>query len=156
LDRASAIGSVEIEVEARSIMAMIRAENDEPRLALQLARQALELAQAARLAEKEAECLRVAGKLSAQTGQYEQAETLLRNSLALAIKQNDPYQQGLTLLALGQVYQHLIGLDPSEPEKWRAEACDSLNKAVEKFEALGAAHDLNLAQAALNQIQYPT
>jgi class 3 adenylate cyclase/tetratricopeptide (TPR) repeat protein len=156
LERASAIGSVEIEVEARSIMAMIRAENDEPRLALQLARQALELAQAARLAEKEAECLRVAGKLSAQTGQYEQAETLLRNSLALAIKQNDPYQQGLTLLALGQVYQHLIGLDPSEPEKWRAEACDSLNKAVEKFEALGAAHDLNLAQAALNQIQNPT
>ena len=118
-----------------------------------LAGQALELAQEAKLQAEEANCYRTLGILSGRAGQYDQAETYLRSSVELSAKQNDPYRQGLALLELGRLYLALAQAGDSSSTNWPAQASSTLTEAAEKFEALGAAYDLQVTRQALSQIE---
>ena len=93
--------------------------------------------------------------LRARAGETSEAEILLGQAIELSLAQSDPYRQAQALLELGRMYQSLAQTDYSAPDKWRAKALAILTQAAEQFEALGAAHDLDLAQAALNQLQNP-
>jgi tetratricopeptide (TPR) repeat protein len=156
LTLADTIGSSEVQIEARWILALVQAENDSLPLGLKTAKRALDMAQADGQTAKEIDCLRVLGVLQARAGESSEAEILLDQAIELSLAQSDPYRQAQALLELGRMYQSLAQTDHSAPDKWRAKALATLTEAAEQFEALGAAHDLDLAQAALNQIQNPT
>jgi len=153
---ADKIGSSEIQIEARWIMALIKGHKGTLPAAFDYAREALEMARSARLLEKEINCLRVFGTLHARAGQYHQAEDLLRYSIDLTQKQNDPYHHGLALLALGRVYQQKSSTQVEDSTQWQARAKATFSEALAKFRDIGAIHDLKLAQAALAQFETTT
>lgn len=150
---ADTIGSSEARIEARWAQALIRLENNDLPLAFFFAQEALEMAQAAGLMEKQADCLRVLGLLDSRVQQYDEAETALLTSVDLSKKQNDPYRQGQALSILGQMYQARAQSDPSAAPSWRAKAVTALSRAIQIFEALGAVHDLKLAQTVLGHTE---
>src|SRR5262249_413513 len=86
------------------------------------------------------------------SGAYAEAETLLRNSIDLCRQRNDPYQQGLALLELGRLYQHLVEADTRAEREWRMLALTALNGAVKLFNSLGASYDQRLAQESLRHL----
>jgi hypothetical protein len=106
--------------------------------------------------EGELDSLRVLGVLYARAGEYLEAEIRLHECVDLAHKHNDPYRHGQALLELGRTYQHLASVDAPAQTEYKAQAVTTLTEAARKFEALGAAYDLQLAQAALDQIQTKT
>ncbi|MDH3675651.1 MAG: tetratricopeptide repeat protein, partial [Anaerolineae bacterium] len=148
---ADEIGSSEIQVQARCCLALALA-GAELETSSGLAGQALELAQEAKLQAEEANCYRTLGILSGRTGKYDQAETYLGDAVELSAKQNDPYRQGLALFELGCLYLALTQAGDSSDTNWPAQAASTLNEAAEKFEALGAAYDLQATRQALSQI----
>jgi tetratricopeptide (TPR) repeat protein/nucleoside-triphosphatase THEP1 len=99
---------------------------------LLLANSALAQAKAAGLAFEEIDCMRTAGMVQHRAGQSETACQLLEESAALAQEQGDPYRRGLALLEIGRI---------CEPK--------ALTLAIEIFQMLGAAHDLQQAQTWL-------
>ena len=153
LTLADGIESPEIQTYARWILALVQAEQGHLETGLEFAQDALEMARIAGHVEGEADCLRVLGVLRFRTGQYDEAEAMLQNSVDLAVSQNDPYRQGLALLELGHAYQALTQTDQSLQLGWRTKAVVVLNQAIEKFNSLGAAYQLHLAQTALSQLQ---
>jgi uncharacterized protein HemY len=124
----------------------------EPETSLDVADQALKMAQAAKLEAEEANCYQTLGILSGRAGQYDEAEAYLRDAVDLSTKQNDPYRQGLALLELGHLYLALAQTNDAPDTTIMDHATSSLNEAAEKFEALGAEHDLQLVQLALNEL----
>jgi tetratricopeptide (TPR) repeat protein len=148
---ADEIGSSEIQVQARCCLARSLA-GVELETSSGLAGQALKMAQAAKLQAEEANCYRTLGILSGRAGRYDKAETYLRSSVELSAKQNDPYRQGLALLELGRLYLALAQAGDSCDTNWPAQASSILTEAAEKFEALGAAYDLQVTRQALSQI----
>jgi class 3 adenylate cyclase/tetratricopeptide (TPR) repeat protein len=153
LPLADKIGSAEIRAQARWVLALVQAEQAQWPAALETATQALEIARSAGLQEKEIECLRVLGTLHTHQGQFDQAEPLLRRSQELAVAQNDPYLQGQALFELGRLYRQQSAAHPVEAEAWQTKAAAALRQAAALFQALGAAHDLNLARQALSFAQ---
>jgi tetratricopeptide (TPR) repeat protein len=153
LTLADDIESPEIQVYARWILALVQAEQGHLETGLEFAQDALEMARTAGHVEGEADCLRVLGVLRSRTGQYDEAEAMLQDSVDLALKQDDPYRHGLALLELGRAYQSLAQIDQPSWLGWRAKAVVALNQAAEKFYTLGAAYQLQLAQTALSQLQ---
>jgi tetratricopeptide (TPR) repeat protein len=151
LGLADEIGSSEIQVQARCCLALSLA-GTELETSLGLAGQALEMAQEAKLQAEEANCYRTLGILARRAGRHDEAETYLRSSVELSAKQNDPYRQGLALLELGRLHFDLAQADDAPDMTITDQAASSLNEATEKFEALGAEHDLQLAQLALNEL----
>ena len=121
-------------------------------MSLDMADQALKMAQEAKLLAEEANCYRTLGILSGHAGRYAEAETYLRDSIVLSARQNDPYRQGLALLELGRLYLSLIQANDSADTSWPARASSTLAEAAEKFEGLGAEYDLQLVQLALSQL----
>jgi predicted ATPase/class 3 adenylate cyclase len=149
---ANSIKSQEVQVYARWILALAQAEQDRLPTAMSLAQQALEMAQSAGLMDQQADCLRALGLIRAASGLVAAAETDLLAALELAETQDDPYRQAQALLTLGQLYQRLAQAYPLDARDWPAEATSALHRAAQRFESLGAAHDLQLAQAALSQL----
>jgi uncharacterized protein HemY len=111
------------------------------------------MAQEAKLLAEEANCLRLLGALYAAMAQYSEAENCFRHSVALALEQTDPYRQALAQLEWGRMYVKLAKTEnPLQPD-WTTKAIIILSEAAEKFESLGAVHDLHLTQTVLGQIQ---
>jgi predicted ATPase/class 3 adenylate cyclase/Tfp pilus assembly protein PilF len=135
------------------LLALIKAERGDLEAGLESASQALQIASAAGLVEAEIESTRVLGALRGRAGDYVGAEALLRESAELCLKRNDPYRQGLALLELGRIYQHLA--HPTNPMRaeWEAKGVQALSKAVERFKSLGAAHDLQIAESLLRKME---
>ena len=69
------------------------------------------MAQDAGLVEQEADCRRALGILRARNGDYLEAESLLRESVDLALQSNAPYARGVALFELGRLYQGLMQTD---------------------------------------------
>lgn len=155
LELADAAGESEA-IQARWLLALIQTERGDVQAGLKSAEQALQMAQTAGLTEAEADCRRVLGVLCARAGNYQRAEALLQEAVDLCLSLNAPYNQGLALLELGRLYRYLAN-DPVETDEarleWRAKALTALDEAIEKFERLGAAHDLELAQAEMDGLQ---
>jgi tetratricopeptide (TPR) repeat protein len=148
---AEEIGSSEIQVQARCCLALALA-GDQPETSLDVAEQALKMAQEAKLQAEEANCYRTLGILAGRAGRYDQADTYLREAVERSAQQNDPYRQALALLELGRLYLALAQADEAPDTTTIAIAMSSLAEAAEKFEALGAEHNLQLAQLALNEL----
>jgi tetratricopeptide (TPR) repeat protein len=148
---ADGIGSSEIQVQARCCLALASA-GDKLETSLDVADQALKMAQEAKLLAEEANCYRALGILSGQAGRHAEAETYLRDSVDLSANQNDPYRQGLALLELGRLYLALARADDCSDTSWPDRASSTLAEAAEKFDSLGAAYDLQLVQLALDQL----
>jgi tetratricopeptide (TPR) repeat protein len=146
------IGSLEIQAFAGWILALIQAETDQLQVARQTAENALELAQSAKLLEREIECLRALGIIQTRRGRFDEAERSLSRSVELAIAQNHPYLQGRALYELGRSYLARSRTDAPAAEEQRVEARSRLNEAASLFESLGAAHDLELARDAIRAI----
>ena len=140
-------------IQAHWLLALIQAENGDLQTGLQSAEKALQMAKEAKILEQETECLRVLGALRARSGEYMQAEALFRESISLSSQRNDAYQKGLALLALGEMCQHLAHPDNPTHSEWQNKARQVLGEATQLFESLGAAHDLQVAQEALRQVQ---
>jgi predicted ATPase/class 3 adenylate cyclase len=151
-----AAGEAHQRVQARWLLALIQTEQGDVQAGLKSAEQALQMAQTDGLTEAEADCRRVLGVLCARVGNYRRAEALLQEAVALCLSLNAPYNQGLALLELGRLYRRQAD-DPVETDdarlEWRAKTQTSLDKAIEKFECLGAAYDLELAQAEMAGLQ---
>jgi uncharacterized protein HemY len=120
---------------------------------LQSAQQAIAMAQTAGLTEQMIDCLRALGILYTKTIDYKEARKYLQQSLDLALKKNDPYRYGKALLAFSTLYYQQCQNDTTNYEHWLATSKAFLSEATEKFVALGAAHDIHLAQLMLEQIQ---
>jgi predicted Ser/Thr protein kinase len=142
--------------DARRLLALAQAGKGDLQTGLETAEQALEMAQTAGLAEMEADCRRVLGVLHARAGDYLEAEVLLHEAIDLCLQLNVPYGQGWALFELGRLYQNLAHIaDPTQAE-WRAKALTALGEAIEQFERLGAARDLQMVRATLSQLQAET
>lgn len=155
LDLSDAAGEDEL-VQARWSLAVIQAEKGDLPTALETARQALRMAQAAGVQETEVDCRRVLGILGARAEDWAEAELQLRQSVELCVRLHDGYRQGQALHELGKLYERLALGGRSSPAEWRAKALAAYNQAIELFELLGAAHDLQTAQAALNALHSDT
>ena len=153
LKQADMVESVEIQVYARWIKALIQAKQGDLESGLKLAEQAQEMAHKAGFVEGEIDSLRVWGILQAQAKAHQEAQNLFRSSAELALKYNDPYRQGLAWLQSGQTYQSLAQTSRRHQHNWRAKAVIALNQAAQIFETLGAAHHHYLAQTALSRLQ---
>ena len=145
------IGSTENQIQARWILALIRAEAGELEKGLEMAEEALDKTRQTGLAEKESECLRALGILHRRGGHPTEAERRLQQSAELALSQADPYRHGLALLELGRLYQSLARTDHIKRASWRSKAEAALSDASQQFSSLGAAHDLSLTQRVLNE-----
>jgi predicted ATPase/class 3 adenylate cyclase len=144
-----------LEAEARWILALCQAENDVQQ-AITTAEEALQTARDAELTEAEANCCRVLGSLRARAGEYLEAELLLGESVDLCVQMNAPYNQGLALVELGRLYSHLADVDDASPAEWRGKALVAFSTAIDLFQSLGAAYDLQMAQDTLGQLQVAT
>ena len=153
LELSQAIGSNEIQVQARSILALTQAETENVETALESAERALALARQGGFQDLEGDCLLALGIVRARLGQWLEAETLFHESIEVCLQQQDPYRHGLALLEMGRMYQSLARTGDLAGAEWRAKAVQALNGAIERFERLGAARDLKLAQAALQESQ---
>lgn len=153
LSLADSTGSFESQIEARWTQALISLEKNDLLTAIEIAETALERAQAAGLMEKHADCLRVMGVVNTRLDRYDEAERALLSSVDFSEKQNAPYRRGQALLTLGQMYQLRSQLDSSSKRPWRTHAVSAFSRAAQLFEKLGATHDLDLAQTALNHLQ---
>lgn len=147
---ADEIGSHDVQVEARALVALIQGQTGEAEAGLELVKQALQTARISGLLKEEAECLRVQGILSTQLSDYVKAETSLRESAEFFRQINDPYRQGLALIALGQLYQAQAQVGGAD---WRAKAREALRGANSQLSAINAAYDLQRAQTTLAQVE---
>ncbi len=152
LTMAEEIGSVEIQSFARWVLALIQTETDQLQAAQQSAEEALEMARSAGLLEREIECLRVLGVVQTRSKKFDEAELSLRQSVELAIDQNHPYLQGQALYELGRLYLTLSQMDEPAANEWQAKARASQSEAANLFQSLGAAHDLQLTEEIISQI----
>ncbi|MBU0703131.1 MAG: tetratricopeptide repeat protein [Chloroflexi bacterium] len=153
LELADTVGSQDIQVQASWILALVEAESGELQAGLNTAEQALQTAKEAGLSEEQIFCLRALGVLRTRAERWEEAEAPLREALALCLEQSDPYQEGLTLLELGRLYHSRAQTGEPVEADWQPRAMAALREAAERFKALGAAYDLQMAQAALHELQ---
>ncbi|MCP4542219.1 MAG: tetratricopeptide repeat protein [Chloroflexi bacterium] len=141
---------------ARWLLALAQAGMGDLQTGLETAAQALEMTQTSGLAETETECRRVLGTLHARAGDYLEAETLLREAVDLSLQLNAPYSRGQALFELGCLYESMARIDDPARVEWRTKALTVLDEAVEQFERLGAARDLQNARATLSQLEAET
>jgi predicted ATPase/class 3 adenylate cyclase/Tfp pilus assembly protein PilF len=140
------------QIEARWVLALCQAEEDLEQ-ATASAERVLREARAAGLSELEAESCRLLGSLSTRAGDHLNAEVLLRESIDLCIQRRAPYQQGLALVELGHLYARLAEGDPATRGEWHSKARAAFSEAVEKFQSVGAAYDLRVAQEARSGLE---
>jgi class 3 adenylate cyclase len=139
-------------IQARWLWALVQAGKGDLAAALNTAEAALEMARSAGVAEAETDCLRALGILRARAGQYETAAALLEASADLGRQRNDPYREGLALVELGAVGERQSPTADASGTARRAQAMESLQQAIDRFERLGAAYDLRKAQVILNRL----
>jgi tetratricopeptide (TPR) repeat protein len=135
------------------IQARIHAQTGALQAGFELASQVLQMAQASGLSEEEVDAYRILGALYTHAADYGRAESLLQQSLELARERRNPYQQGVALLELGRLFEMQARERPQQRIKLLHKAEDVLAGAIEAFERLGAAYDLQMTQVLLQQIR---
>jgi class 3 adenylate cyclase/tetratricopeptide (TPR) repeat protein len=135
------------------IQARIHAETGEFQPGFELASQVLQMAQASGLSEEEVDAYRILGILHTRSADYDRSERLLRQSLELAQQRRNPYQQGVALFELGRLYELQSREHSLHRDKFLQKAEEVLIGAIDAFEQLGAAYDLQMAQLLLQQIR---
>ncbi|TFG73762.1 MAG: tetratricopeptide repeat protein, partial [Anaerolineales bacterium] len=133
------------DVELTWVYALIHAEQD-LETALKTTGNALKLARESNLFDQQAECLLALGKLYVLAGDFQQAESLFRESVDLNQQVHSPYGLGLGMLELGKLYLLLAREQTQNMGDWHSRALDRLRLAVQQFSKLGAAHNLAIAQ----------
>jgi class 3 adenylate cyclase/tetratricopeptide (TPR) repeat protein len=155
LEIADDIGSLELQIQARWLLAiaLTKTKNDLGP-GLKLAEQALEMARANGLSEKETECLFALGLIHGHAKDFTAAGALLRQSVALAQTQDDPYRQGLALLELARLAPG-TGTQSNQPDPdiSQVQKLAELEEAIGLFQTLGATYYLTEAQNLHYQIQ---
>ncbi|MGC9349349.1 MAG: ATP-binding protein [Anaerolineae bacterium] len=124
-----------------------------PAQAVEVAERGLELARERHQTEEEVNCLRILGEIKGQVGQHLEAESLLRESMDLCLQTNMPYEFGLALSAMGRLYVAVSQKQQANQEQWLDRAREMVQRAVEQFEKLGAAVELDRAQDALTALR---
>lgn len=135
------------------IQARIHAQTGALQAGFELASQVLQMAQASGLSEEEVDAYRILGALHTHAADYGRAKSVLQQSLELARQRRNPYQQGVALLELGRLYEMQARQRPRQRIKFLHKAEDVLAGAIEAFERLGAAYDLQMAQVLYQQIR---
>jgi hypothetical protein len=92
------------------------------------------------------------GLLHARMGGEKEAEARLQESIEICLERDDPYREGLALLELGRTYQRLAQAGDLAGMEWQIMALTTVEESLERFERLGAAHDLRMARKTLAQI----
>lgn len=149
---AETLGSTDVQIHARWVLASARAEEDLP-AGLAMAEETLRLARDTGLPDEEVNICRVLGVLHQRTGKLPLALEFLQQSLTIAREIDNPYLQGKALLELGRLQQNPAKQTNPYPDEWHRKAKISLQEAIGLFTRLGAHHDLGLAQAILAQIE---
>ncbi len=124
-------------VETLCGLATLRLLEGDPEAGLTLGRAALAAAQEQERPLALGAVNRVMGQAYRLLQKYQEAKSCLLDSLQLFEKQDSPYEQGVTLTELAQLYR-----DEDQPQ--RATAC--CDQAIAIFARLGAGHDLTVAQ----------
>ncbi|MEZ4590955.1 MAG: tetratricopeptide repeat protein [Chloroflexota bacterium] len=130
-------------VETLCSLATLRLLEGDPEAGLALGQEALTVATEQNRPLALGAVNRVLGQAHRQLRQYQQAELCLRDSLQLFEKQASPYEAGVTLIALAQLYA-------DENKQQKAIIC--YDEAMAIFASLGAGHDLTMAQSLRQKI----
>lgn len=146
------IGSAETEVQALWVLGLALADSGESERGLAHAERALAISRESGLTEKQTDSLRAVGLLRARQGQMEQALSLLEESAELCRAQNDPYRLGQAQLERARLLYALTRQGGPEARDAQPAARDALAEAIERFEMLGAAHDLRQARELERQM----
>lgn len=153
LNLAQEIGSQDSLAHALSLKALVLVQQLELGDALETATQSLAIARSVGLPDVEADSARTLGVVYLASGNVQEAETSLRESLELYRQIKDPYRQGLVLLELGSLYQKLAK-NTMPGQQGRYEKAHQLLKEAEGlFRKLGAAHDLKRLNERLEELQ---
>lgn len=115
--------------------------------ALEYSTRSLQIAEQGDFIDEKIEALLVSGEVCLKLGDWEKAETCLQEALQLAQQQNHALGEGQALAALGTLCLNRTDSASLEKPDWRAQANQFIERAAEKFEALGARHELRRAQA---------
>ncbi len=142
-----------VQIIARWTLALLQSEDGQPQEALVTASEALKMAKEAGLIEAEAECLRVMGLLLTKQGNHVEAETMLKQSSELSQQMYSPYNQGLSLLGLGQLYRAMAAARQSNRLEWLTRALDALHQAEDILSTLGALRDLRQVHASMEDVE---
>ena len=139
-------------IQFRLLQAQVQAERGHLQEAISLSAEVLQQAHSAGLLEEEADSHRVAGLLRARIGDWKEAESELRESFTLSVQHNYPYRKGQALLELGHLYQRWGRQSAATLADGHEKARQAYHDAREIFDKLGATYDLQMVEAALNQL----
>lgn len=126
-------------VQAGWLKALIECDRGGHERGVAIATDARKIAQHANLRESEADCCRALGIAYRRGKQYDHAERMLRESVALSEQVGDSYRRALALLELGATTLEAQRRDEARPH---------FDEATREFERLGAQHDLSRAHTA--------
>ena len=133
--------------------AWLESERGNLEKAIQVAQDALELAQETGMQEELIDCHRTLGRIHALQDRFVDAEQELRRSIALAQQRKDALREGQGWLELARLYQQAIREENPEKWEWHRHAQQAAEQATELFQALGAAYELRRAQHLLAELK---
>jgi predicted ATPase/class 3 adenylate cyclase len=129
--------------------AMILAEDDRMEEAIELAQEAVSLANEGGFLEEKKESLRVLGSLYIRRDEFDAAELHLEQALKLAREGTDHYRQAQVLVELARSALGRARSEPKQAEALGIRARTSLDEASLIFDRLGARFDLASSQLLL-------
>jgi predicted ATPase/uncharacterized protein HemY len=150
---ADSVQAQSVQVVGRGIRAMVESATGDLATALASATQALHMAKEAGLLEAEGEVLRMMGMLLTKQGSFVEAETMLKQSTELSQQMRNPYNQGLALLELGQLYRAMADTQQQTQTEWLRRSLQSLRECEAILANLGAARDLQKAHDAIGEVE---
>ncbi len=110
------------------------------------AEQALAVARHGNMTDKQADALRIYGAILAKTGEFQEAESHLSNSIGLARQANDRYCEAKACYELGTLFWNWGQQDLERQNHHLLRSDKSLDTAIRIFENLGAKYELQLAK----------
>ncbi len=139
-------------IQITYLEALIASETGDLNWGIELAHQALKLADAGGFLEEKKESLRVLSILSRQIHDFDQAEIYLGQCLELAQQGADDYRLAQAYFEYGSLHRTHALAEPGSEDGLNQQAYQAYNHALQIFEALGARHDLQLTKAALQEL----
>ncbi|WP_376797680.1 adenylate/guanylate cyclase domain-containing protein [Thermogemmatispora sp.] len=115
---------------------------------------ALAAARRSRALKAEGRSLRAQGRLAMSMQHWEEARTSLQQALELFERLDLPWERGLTLYYLGELYQRRAANAelPNAASEWRALARRYFRQALDFFRALHAVRDIERANSVLQEL----
>jgi predicted ATPase/class 3 adenylate cyclase len=145
-DRACIYYNLQMLIEAR------RGNLDQ---ALEAGKRAQAIAEKSGFSGESADALRGLGMVQRLLGEFEHAETCLKNAVKIAQGRNDRYCEAECYLELGRLYDHWRQADQEAEINFRKQAEVSLDKAITSFENLGAKQEIVLARELRSTLSTP-